>query len=129
MFKSLPFIFKIKNALKSKKANDNLFKIYLDLDFQFFSVSFDKLQKVNFIYEEKELYDGSIAGITTFLKFQKPNRKEYEFYPEIDYSQLKNNQEYAVLSYKYSGAYSTRAVAIVQNQSLDKIQMFIYTKE
>ncbi len=57
MFKSLPFILKIKNALESKKANDNLFKIYLDLDFQFYSVSFDKLQKVNFIYEENEVTD------------------------------------------------------------------------
>ena len=129
MFKIPQFISKLKTALKIRKAKKNLFKIYLDLDFQFYSVDFDDLEAVNYVYDEKEFYDLSISGISTFLKFQKPNERDYEFYPDIKYSQLKNNQKYAVLSYKFSGAYSTRAVALVQSQRLDKIEIFKHTIE
>jgi hypothetical protein len=129
MFKIPQFISKFKTDLKTRKAKKNLFKIYLDLDFQFYSVDFDELVAVNYVYKENELYDQSIAGITTFLKFQHPNQKGYEFYPDIKYSQLKNNQKYAVLSYKFSGAYSTRAVALVQSQRLDKIEILEHSKE
>ncbi|MEZ7497124.1 hypothetical protein QO200_00040 [Flavobacterium sp. Arc3] len=129
MFKIPQFISKFKIALKTKKAKKNLFKIYLDLDFQFYSVAFDELQEVNYIYKEKELYDQSIAGITTFLKFQKPNGRDYEFYPDIYYSQLKANQEYAVITYSFTGAYSTRAVALVQTLQLDTIEIFKHCKE
>ncbi len=124
MFKIPPFISKFKTALKTRKAKKNLFKIYLDLDFQFYSVDFDELVAVNYVYKENELYDQSIAGITTFLKLQKPNKKEYEFYPDIYYSQLKKNQEYAVITYSFTGAYSTRAVALVQSLRLDSIEIF-----
>jgi hypothetical protein len=129
MFKIPRFISKFKTALKPKKDKENLFKIYLDLDIQFYSVDFDELQEVNYVYKEKELYDQSIAGITTFLKFQKPNKIDYEFYPDIYYSQLKKNQQYAVITYSFTGAYSTKAVALVQRLRLDTIEMFKHSKE
>jgi hypothetical protein len=129
MFKIPRFISIFKTALKTKKAEKNLFKIYLDLDIQFYSVDFDELQEVNYVYKEKELYDQSIAGITTFLKFQKPNKIDYEFYPDIYYSQLKKNQQYAVITYSFTGAYSTNAVALVQRLRLDTIEMFKHSKE
>jgi hypothetical protein len=129
MFKIPRFISKFKTALKTKKAEKNLFKIYLDLDFQFYSVGFDELQEVNYVYEEKELYDQSIAGITTFLKFQKPNKIDYEFYPDIYYSKLKANQQYAVITYSFTGAYSTKAVALVQRLRLHTIEIFKHSKE
>lgn len=129
MFKTPQFISKFKTALKPKKDKENLFKIYLDLDFQFYSVDFDELTEVNYVYEEKELYDQSIAGITTFLKFQKPNKIDYEFYPDIYYSQLVKNQKYAVLTYSFTGAYSTKAVALVQTLRLDTIEIFKHSKE
>jgi hypothetical protein len=129
MFKIPQFISKFKIALQKRKAKKNLFKIYLDLDFQFYSVDFDQLQEVNYVYEEKELYDQSIAGITTFLKFQKPNKIDYEFYPDIYYSQLKKNQQYAVITYSFTGAYSTKAVALVQRLRLHTIEIFKHSKE
>lgn len=129
MFKIPPFISKFKTALKTKKAEKNLFKIYLDLDIQFYSIDFDELQEVNYVVKEKELYDQSIAGITTFLKFQKPNKIDYEFYPDIYYSQLKKNQQYAVITYSFTGAYSTKAVALVQRLRLDTIEIFKHSKE
>lgn len=129
MFKTPQFISKFNIALKTKKAKKNLFKIYLDLDFQFYSVDFDELQEVNYVYEEKELYDQSITGITTFLKFQKPNKINYEFYPDIYYSQLEKNQQYAVITYSFTGAYSTKAAALVQRLRLDTIEIFKHSKE
>ncbi|WP_367772500.1 hypothetical protein AB3G33_02975 [Flavobacterium sp. WC2421] len=124
MFKTPRFISKFNTALKTKKAEKNLFKIYLDLDFQFYSVDFDELHEVNYVYDEKELYDQSIAGITTFLKFQKPNGRDYEFYPDIYYTQLGKNQKYAIITYSFTGAYSTKAVAMVQRLRLDTIEIF-----
>ena len=92
-------------------------------------MSFDALKEVNTVYEEQELYDQSIAGISTFLKLQKPDKKEYEFYPAINYNLLKSNQKYAVVTYSFSGAFSTRAVATVQNLKFDKVEIFKHTKE
>ncbi len=129
MFKIPRFISKLKTASKLKKSKKNLFKIYLDLDFQFYSVDFDELKEVNYVYAEKELYDQSITGITTFLKFQKPNKIDYEFYPDIYYSQLEKNQKYAVITYSFTGAYSTKAVALVQRLRLDTIEIFKHSKE
>ena len=129
MFKIPPFNFVATHDLQSNIAKDNLFKIYLDFDIVFYNLSFDALKEVNTVYEEQELYDQSIAGISTFLKLQKPNKKEYEFYPAINYNLLKSNQKYAVVTYSFSGAFSTRAVATVQNLKFDKVEIFKHTKE
>lgn len=129
MFKIPPFNFVSTHDLQSNKAKDNLFKIYLDFDIVFYNLSFDALKEVNTVYEEQELYDQSIAGISTFLKLQKPNKKEYEFYPAINYNLLKSNQKYAVVTYSSSGAFSTRAVATIQNLKLDKVEVFKHIKE
>lgn len=129
MFKIPPLNIITTHDLQSNKAKNNLFKIYLDYDIVFYNLSFDTLKEVNTVYEEQELYDQSIAGITSFLKLQKPNKKEYEYYPDIDYSLLKTNQKYAVITYSFSGAFSTRAVATVQNLTLDKVELFKHIKE
>ena len=129
MFKIPPFNLVSIQDLHSNIAKDNLFKIYLDFDIVFYNLSFDALKEVNTVYEEQELYDQSIAGVTTFLKLQKPNKKEYEFYPAINYNLLKSNQKYAVVTYSFSGAFSTRAVATVQNLKFDKVEIFKHTKE
>jgi hypothetical protein len=115
--------------LKSNKAKDNIFKIYMDYDMVFYNLSFDTLKEVNTIYDVQDLYDHNIEGISTFLKLQKPNKKEYEYYPDIDYSLLKTNQKYAVITYSFSGAFSTRAVAIVQNLTIDKVEIFKHPKD
>lgn len=129
MFKIPPFNLVSIQDLQSNIAKDNLFKIYLDFDIVFYNLSFDALKEVNTVREEQELYDQSIAGISTFLKLQKPNKKEYEFYPAINYILLKSNQKYAVVTYSFSGAFSTRAVATVQNLKFDKVEIFKHTKE
>ena len=115
--------------LQSNKAKDDLFKIYLDYDIVFYNLSFDALKEVNTVYEERDLYDQSIAGVTTFLKLQRPNKKEYEYYPAINYNFLKSNQKYAVVTYSFSGAFSTRAVATVQNLTFYKVEIFKHTTE
>lgn len=129
MFKIPPHNIITTQDLQSNKAKNNLFKIYLDYDMVFYNLSFDTLKEVNTVYDEQELYDQGIAGITTFLKLQKPNKKEYEYYPAINYNLLKSNQKYAVVTYSFSGAFSTRAVAMVQNLTFDKVEVFKYIKE
>jgi hypothetical protein len=129
MFKIPPFNFVATHDLQSNIAKDNLFKIYMDYDIVFYNLSFDALKEVNTVYEEQELYDRSIVGLTTFLKLQKPNKKEYEYYPEIDFNQLKNNQKFAVITYSFSGAFSTKAVTTVQSLTFDKVEIFNHTTE
>lgn len=113
MLKFQSFLFRVLETLKLKKSNDNLLKIYLDLDFQFYNVDLDNLKDINIIYDEQELYDENVAGITTFLKFQKANLKDYEFYPDIDFSKLNVNQKYAVVTYKYERIIYTKTVATI----------------
>ena len=129
MFKIPPLNIITTHDLQANKAKNNLFKIYLDYDMVFYNLSFDTLKEVNIVYEEQELYDQSIAGITSFLKLQKPNKTEYEYYPDIDYNLLKKNQKYAVITYYFSGAFSTRAVATMQNLTFDKVEIFKHPKE
>ena len=129
MFKIPPFNLVATRDLQSNKAKDNFFKIYLDYDIVFYNLSFDALREANAVYEEQELYDQSIAGISTFLKLQKPNKNDYEYYPAINYNLLRSNQKYAVVTYSFSGAFSTRAVATVQNLKFDKVEIFKHTKE
>lgn len=129
MFKIPPLNLVSTLDLKSNIAKDNLFKIYLDYDIVFYNLSFDSLKVVNIVYEEQELYDQGISGITSFLKLQKPNKKEYEYYPAINYNLLKSNQKYAVITYSFSGAFSTRAVTTVQNLTFDKVEIFKHTTE
>lgn len=127
MFKIPPLNLVTTHNLKSNK--DNLFKIFLDYDIVFYNLSFDTLKEINTVYEEQELYNQNIAGITSYLKLQKPNKKEYEYYPDIDYNLLKNNQKYAVITYSFSGAFSTRAVTTVQNLTFDQVEIFKHTTE
>lgn len=129
MFKIPPRNLVTTHDLKSNKAKDNLFKIYLDFDIVFHNLSFEALREVNIVYEEQGLYDQSIAGVTTFLKLQKPNKKEYEYYPEIAFNRLKNNQKYAIITYSFSGFFSTKAVATVQCLTFDKVEIFNHTTE
>lgn len=129
MFKIPPLNLVTTHDLKSNKAKDNLFKIYLDYDMVLYNLSFDSLKEVNTVYEEQELYDQGIAGITSFLKLQKPNKKDYDYYPAINYNLLKTNQKYAVVTYSFSGAFSTRAVGTVQNLKFDKVEIFKHTRK
>lgn len=129
MFKIPSFNLVATHDLKSNKAKDNLFKIYLDYDIVFYNLRFDALKDVTTVYEEQELYDQSIAGITTFLRLQKPNKNDFEYYPAINYNLLNSNQKYAVVTYSFLGAFSTRAVATVQNLAFDKVDMFKHIKE
>ena len=57
------------------------------------------------------------------------NKNDYEYYPAINYNLLNSNQKYAVVTYSFSGAFSTRAVATVQNLKFDKVEIFKHTKE
>lgn len=129
MFKIPPLNLVTTHELKSNIAKDNLFKIYIDYDIVFYNLSFDALKEVNTVYEEQELYDQSIAGVSTFLKLQKPNKNDYEYYPAINYNLLNSNQKYAVVTYSFSGAFSTSAVATVQNLAFDKVEIFKHIKE
>jgi hypothetical protein len=62
------------------------------------------------------------------LVSKKPNKIDYEFYPGIYYSQLKTNKK-LLSPILFTGAYSTKAVALVQRLRLDTIEIFKHSKE
>ena len=110
----------IHTILKSYYKKNRCFKIYLEQDLVFYSVSFDGLN-ATFVYDEEELYDDKIDGIPAFLIFQNPADKKYQYFTNFKAEKLSNNQSYALLYYDYTGAYSTKSVAIVLDLALKKI--------
>lgn len=107
--------------------NKKLYKVYLDLDFVFYSINYGELS-INFVYDEKELYDVSIEGIPAYFKVEKLFN-EYEYLPEIRYSALAEGQEYAILTYKCTDVFSTKSVATIQNQKLVDIKIITHHKK
>jgi hypothetical protein len=116
------YLFKIKKALNFKDINNKLFKVYLDYDMVFYSISFDEIN-TRFVYDEVEFYDSIIEGVPAYLKLQKPNKKGYEYFPKLDYSRLESSEEYAIVSYKYNGVFSTNAVTTIQNLKFVSIRI------
>ncbi|GAA4954790.1 hypothetical protein GCM10023314_30590 [Algibacter agarivorans] len=106
--------------------NKKLFKIYLDLEFVFYNIDYDQIL-TNIVYDERELYDRNIDGISTFFKLEK-SLNNYEYLPEINHSLLAHGQEYAILTYQFTSMFSTRAVTTVQNQKLVAIKVITHNK-
>lgn len=72
MFKIPLFISKFKTASTRKYARVNLFKIYLDLDLQFYYVDFKELKQVICVFERQELFCRIIyVGSKRKIKFNK----------------------------------------------------------
>lgn len=116
------YLYKIKRVLNFNDINNKLHKVYLDYDMVFYGINLDEI-RANFVYDEDEFYDSNIEGVPAYLKLQKPNRNNYEYFPEFHYYKLDRGQEYAVITYKYKGWYSTRAVATVQSLSMSGIKI------
>lgn len=113
-------MFIIHNILKSYYRKNCYFKIYLEQDLVFYSVSFDELN-ANFVHSEEELYDDSIVGTPTFLIFQNPVDKNYQHFTDFKSEKLSKKTPYALLYYAYTGAYSTKSVTLVLNLELKNI--------
>ena len=105
------------NLLLKKK-----YKVYLDLDMVFYSIDYDMLN-ANFVYKETEFYDKSIEGIPAYLKIPIGDTNEHFYYPDVDTTKFNKGDEYAILTYKVSGAFSTKTVALVLSMELDRIKV------
>ena len=99
------------------------FKVYLDLDMVFYSINYDKLD-ANLVYKESEFYDNTLEGIPAYLKIPIADTDEYFFYPDLDASKFNKGEEYAILTYKVSHAFSTKTVALVLGMELDCIKIY-----
>lgn len=124
MFNLLQFL--LKKTVKEEEVK-TLFKVYYDYDLVFHHLAVDSIN-VNSVFEEKELYDFKIKGLTSFLMFDNINTKNWYLYNEIEYSRLKNNQRIAVLYFKNTSTYNTKAVLNVQNRVLHKVVYYWYLK-
>jgi hypothetical protein len=91
----------------------------------FYTLSFDA-QRVGIPFIKNETYMTKVYWLLRF-EAQRPNKKkEYEYYPAINYNFIKSNQEYAVVNLFFREL-STRAAATVQSLTFDKVKMFIHT--
>ena len=114
---------KLKIRLNRYPIDTSIYKIYIDLDMSFHSIDFDSFIR-HFVYTKEDFYNREIKGIPCFLKLPIYNTKEYLFYPEIDVSKFYHGEQYAILTYKNEGFYSTKAVLIVENQTLNEIKIY-----
>jgi len=124
MFNLLQFL--LNKTVKEEDVK-TLFKVYYDYDLVFHHLAVDSIN-VNSVFEEKELYDFKIKGLTSFLMFDNINTKNWYMYSEIEYSKLKNNQRIAVLYFKNTFTYNTKAVLNVQNRVLCKVVYYFFSK-
>jgi hypothetical protein len=117
------FLNKLNISLNRYPFETNIYKIYLDLDMVFYSINYDSFIR-HFVYKEEDFHNRDIKGIPCFLKLPISNSKEYLFYPKIDVSKFFHSEQYAILTYKNESFYSTKAVLTVENQTLNKIEIY-----
>ena len=113
----------LKIGLNRYPFDTSIYKIYLDSDMALYSINYDSFIR-HFVYKEEDFYNRDIKGIPCFLKLPISNSKEYLFYPKIDVSKFYHSEQYAILTYKNEGFYSTKAVLTVANQTLNKIEIY-----
>ena len=119
----------IPSKIKAKRLNHLLkkrFKVYLDLDMVFYSINYDELN-ANLVYKEFQFYDKTIEGIPAYLKIPIGDTNEYFYYPDIDTSKFNKGDEYAIITYKFRSAFSTKTVALVLSMELDNIKVISKT--
>ena len=121
------YILKIKKVLNFKKLSINLFKVYLDYDIVFYDISFDEI-KTNFVYNKDDFYDDTIEGIPAYLKIPIGDTNAYFYYPDLDITKFNKGEEYAILTYKVRGAFSTKTVLLVLSMELDSIKVISMRK-
>lgn len=122
MFKILPFFnFKVNKFILNRFLK-NRYKVYLDLDMIFYDINFKQLN-VNFVYDESEFFNNNIKITPAFLKLQIPKSENYIYFPDLSVSKLKNNQKYAILTYKFTQSFSTKFVAGVSSYKLESIKI------
>lgn len=115
----------ITAKLKASRLNLLLkkrFKVYLDLDMIFYSIDYDRLN-ANLVYKEAQFYDKTIEGIPAYLKIPIGDTNEYFHYPDVDTTKFNKGDEYAILTYKVRGAFSTKTVLLVLSMELDSIRI------
>ena len=122
MYKISQFITAKIKASRLNLLLKKRFKVYLDLDMICYSINYDQLN-ANLVYKEFEFYDNTIEGIPAYLKLQISGTNEYFYYPDIDTSKFNNNEEYAILTYKVCGAFSTKTVLLVLSMELYSIKI------
>ena len=113
---------KIRTLFKRLFSNNSTLKIYLDEDLVFYSINFKELT-TNFVFDVEDLYDERVKGIPAFLIFQNPSTGDYQNYTYFESQRLKEKQPYALLYYDCAGAFATRAVSMVSNLELRKIEI------
>lgn len=99
---------------------NKLLKVYLDLELEFYELDFRNLN-INFVYDETDFYNKAVKGIPTYLQLEKSNKKNYEYFPNIDVTRLQKNQKYGIIEFKHLWSFSTKAVLTKSSLRLNSI--------
>lgn len=117
------FLNKLNIGLNRYPFETNIYKIYLDLDMEFYSIKYNSFIR-HFVYKEEDFYNRDIKGIPCFLKLPIYNTKKHIIYPDMDMSKFYHGEKYAIFTYKNKGFFSTKTDLTVENQILNKIEIY-----
>lgn len=111
--------------ISSFDFKNSLYKIYADLEFEFYDLDLSAIN-YSFVGDQEKLYDSSVDGIPTFFEVSYSKKNDTQYIYNLDSSKFKKKTLYAVFLYQYVGTFSTRAVATVDSLSL--VEIAIYRK-
>jgi hypothetical protein len=116
LFNSKISSFKLNQSLKKR------YKVYLDHDMVFYDINYKQLN-ANLVYNEAEFYDYKKEGLPAFLRLQILDSEDYIYFPNFNASRLEDDEEYAVLTYKFHQTLSTKSISTVWCLELSDIEV------
>jgi hypothetical protein len=124
---SLERLKRLLNSSKHYPINTTVYKIYLDLDLQFYDIDLKPFLRI-YAYDEDEFYTNDIS-LPTVMKIELANDNGYIEFPKLKYSKLPNNSHYAVITFKRTNkVFSTNMVSNVQSVELDSIEIYKFVR-
>ncbi len=124
---SLERLKRLLNDSKHYPFNTTIYKIYLDLDLQFYDIDLNPFLKI-YAYDEDEFYISNI-GLPTVLKIELANNNGYIEFPKLKYSKLTNHSHYAVVTYSRTNTvFSTKMVSNIQGVELESIEVYKFVR-
>lgn len=118
---------RLLNTSKHYPFNTTVYKIYLDLDLQFYDIDLQQFLRI-YAYDEDEFYTNDI-GLPTVIKMELANNNGYLEFPKLKYSKLTNHSHYAVLTFKRTNkVFSTKMVSNIQGVELDSIEIYKFVR-
>jgi len=122
---------RLKNTFKPYSFATTIYKLQGDLDLLLFhSIYLDSFVRLLcFNDDEKDFYNENIVGMPTVLRIESKRSNYADVFPNLKYSKLPNNSQYAIMTFKETDfSFSTKAVLNIRGVELDSIEIYKFVR-